>query len=420
VGKRDTVARWLVDPSSKVGDPVEAGSARLLAACLLVSIGGFACLDAYLALTRVDHAPPPVGYPVLFASYALSRSARPRWGAALTTAMFALVPALYVTVGGGAVSLTFACVAPVVAGVFLGRGAVAMAGVAGAISLAAVPVLTGGRLTLEEVSTPVVAVVLTTTFSLLHKVHRDWVERARVEEIARQEIQVRQLQKMEAINRFAGGIAHDFNNLLAVVTGSTELLRRKGATGEVDMIDTAIGSARDLTAQLLTMSREAPLGSSATSPSDVVPKIGALLERVIGADVHTSIESERDLGEIRMSAGELEQILLNLATNARDAMPRGGTFELRAREADGGVVLSARDTGIGMDEATRQRVFEPFFSTKAEGQGTGLGLSVVYGIVTQAGGTVHVDSEPDAGTRFHIWLPYADREERVSDIRQRA
>jgi signal transduction histidine kinase len=420
VGKKDSIARWLVGPSSKIDDPVEAGSARLLATCLLVSVAGFAGLDTYLALTRADHFPPLVGYPLLILSYALSRSARPRWGAALTTAMFAIVPTLYVTRGGGSVSLTFACVAPVAAGVFLGRRAVAAAGGAGALGLAATPLLTDGRMTLEAVSTPIVAVLLTTTFSLLHKVHRDFIERIRLEEIARQETQVRHLQKMEAINRFAGGIAHDFNNLLTVVTGSVALLRRKGATGEIDLIDSAIGSARDLTAQLLTMSRGAPFEASVTSPSDVVPKIGALLERVIGADVRISIQSAHDLGEVRMSSGELEQILLNLATNARDAMPLGGKFELQAQEADGGVVISARDNGVGMDEATRQRIFEPFFTTKGDVKGTGLGLSVVYGIVSQAGGTIHVDSELEAGSRFHIWLPYADREDRVSDIRQRA
>jgi nitrogen-specific signal transduction histidine kinase len=242
------------------------------------------------------------------------------------------------------------------------------------------------------------------------------------------EEQLRQSQKLEAIGRLAGGVAHDFNNLLTVVTGYAEILQNRlhaddPVSVEVEHIRKAGERAVSLTRQLLAFSRRQMLQPKVLDLNEVVSEMGNLLRRLIGEDIDLITVLEPKLGRVRADPGQIEQVIVNLSVNARDAMPRGGRLlietsnvELDEAYARGRVdlvagrhvVISVSDTGSGMDEATASQVFEPFFTTKRNGEGTGLGLSTVYGIVKQSGGDIWVYSEPDQGTTFKIYLPRLD------------
>ena len=239
------------------------------------------------------------------------------------------------------------------------------------------------------------------------------------------EQQLRQAQKMEAIGHLAGGVAHDFNNLLTVITGYAELALEadstiEGARSDVHEILTAAQTAAALTRQLLAFSRREVLKFETLDLNGIVMRMDGLLHRLIGEDVELRTKLASTLECVRADAGQLEQVIMNLAVNARDAMPAGGclTIETRVavldeafvaqhRGATAGryVMLSVTDTGVGMTEAVRRKIFEPFFTTKEEGKGTGLGLSTVYGIVKHSSGTVWVSSEPQKGATFTIYLP---------------
>jgi PAS domain S-box-containing protein len=244
---------------------------------------------------------------------------------------------------------------------------------------------------------------------------RDVSDRRRAEHALRdREEQLRQAQKMEAIGRLAGGVAHDFNNLLTVINGYSDLL-----LGRLDPADPRHGHARDiydagrqaakLTGQLLAFSRKQMLSPELLNLNDVVHDTESMLRRVIGEDVVLACNLEPNLGAVETDRNQLQQVLMNLAVNARDAMPRGGKLTIATFSSGSEVVLSVNDTGEGMDEATREHVFEPFFTTKKVGKGTGLGLSTVYGIISQSGGRIAVDSELGRGTTFLIYLPRASR-----------
>src|SRR6184192_1721932 len=237
------------------------------------------------------------------------------------------------------------------------------------------------------------------------------IERKRAEEEQR-----RQAQKMEAVGRLAGGIAHDFNNLLTVITSYGDLLLEDLAPDDsrrddVDQIRKAAEGAAALTRQLLAFSRQQVLEPKVVDLRAILAGTEKLLRRLIGADVHLAMPLAPDLGAVKADPGQLEQIIINLAVNARDAMPGGGRLTIEAAnmvvETRPGryVMLAVSDTGIGMDEQTKARVFEPFFTTKETGKGTGLGLATVYGIVKQAGGFIWVYSEPGRGTSFKVYLP---------------
>jgi len=244
-------------------------------------------------------------------------------------------------------------------------------------------------------------------------------ERARVEQALREsQAQLRQSQKLEAIGTLAGGIAHDFNNLITVISGYTQLaLMRTDQTSpeaeDLRQVVEASDRAANLTHQLLAFSRKQVLQPTVLDLSDVVSGIAPMLRRIIGEHLVLRISSDTPLARVRADRGQLEQVILNLAVNARDAMQGGGVLTIEtanvADRADArSVILTVRDTGIGMTHDVKERVFEPFFTTKEPGKGTGLGLSTVYGIVNQSGGTIAVDSELAIGTTFTITLPAAE------------
>jgi len=246
----------------------------------------------------------------------------------------------------------------------------------------------------------------------------------------RAEEQLRQSQKMEAIGQLAGGVAHDFNNILTVIMGYCSLLNMKQILDNsekeaIGHISAAAEKAAQLTQGLLAFSRKQVLDTKPVNLNDLVQHVEKFLVRIIGEDVHLkSIYHDVNLRVIA-DAGQMEQVLMNLATNARDAMPAGGslTIETSFQEIDDSFVhnhdwgkpgryalISVSDTGIGMDEITRKRVFEPFFTTKEVGKGTGLGMAIVHGIVNQHNGFVYVYSEPGKGSIFKIFIPLLEAE----------
>jgi two-component system cell cycle sensor histidine kinase/response regulator CckA len=226
------------------------------------------------------------------------------------------------------------------------------------------------------------------------------------------EDQLRQAQKMDSIGKLAGGIAHDFNNLMTAVIGYSDLLlQQSGPDGrgreKVEAIRDSAVRASELTRQLLAFSRRQIMQTQEIDLRNVVEKMDTLLRRLIGEDVRlqTLIGSEPVI--VRADETQLEQVVMNLAVNARDAMPEGGTLTVSILTDGDAAVLSVIDDGLGMDEETQSMIFEPFFTTKPLAEASGLGLSTVHGIVGQTGGTVHVDSEPGRGTIFTIRLPMA-------------
>jgi two-component system cell cycle sensor histidine kinase/response regulator CckA len=236
-------------------------------------------------------------------------------------------------------------------------------------------------------------------------------ERVRVERaLHEREEQLRQAQKLEALGTLAGGVAHDFNNLLTVISGFTELAlvtmpRDDRSRGDLLQVKDAAHRAGELTGQLLAFGRRQVLQPRVVDLNESVERIHAMLGRLVGRHLTIAIETTKDLARVHADPGQLEQVLMNLAINARDAMPDGGTLTIGTANVADGVALIVRDTGHGMDAATRARIFEPFFTTKEQGKGTGLGLATVYGIVQQSGGRITVESAPGAGTTFTIILP---------------
>jgi PAS domain S-box-containing protein len=261
---------------------------------------------------------------------------------------------------------------------------------------------------------------------------RDITERRKTEDALRHsEELLRHSQKMEAVGRLAGGVAHDFNNLLTAISGYTDLLMEELPAGhamrhELEEISKAAERAHGLTRQLLAFSRKQVLEPRLMNLNTIVLDLQKMLRRLIGEDIELVTELDPDPGLTRVDAGQMEQMIINLSVNARDAMPCGGRLILRTTRIDlmhrltrepysvepgAYIVLEVCDNGKGMDPSIKERIFEPFFTTKEVGKGTGLGLSMVYGIVQQSGGSILVDSTPGQGSTFSIYLPRVDGQE---------
>jgi PAS domain S-box-containing protein len=248
------------------------------------------------------------------------------------------------------------------------------------------------------------------------------------------EAQLVRSQKIEAVGQLAAGVAHDFNNLLGVITGYAELLRKELGRDDlrlmrVEHIQRAAARAADLTRQLLAFSRQQVLQPSVLDLNAVVGNVEGMLRRLISENVQIVTVLETDLGRVRVDPGQVEQIIINLAVNARDAMPRGGKLIIETGNVDldesyvrshpgaregPHVLLAVSDTGTGMDANTLSHIFEPFFTTKELGKGTGLGLATVYGIVKQSGAYIQAYSEPGRGTTFRVYLPRVQQETEVA------
>jgi signal transduction histidine kinase/DNA-binding response OmpR family regulator len=292
----------------------------------------------------------------------------------------------------------------------------------------ALPMLSGGRLvgmlcvTQGDAHRPITRGQIK-ALNVLASTGAAALERQHLEE------QLRQSQKMEVIGRLTAGVAHDFNNLLTVINGYAELTLAESDAphvremlGEVKL---AGEKAAALTQQLLAFGRKQVVQPTVLNLNTVVEHYSGILRRIIGEDIHFVTRLEPALGLVKADSSQIEQVLLNLAVNARDAMSDGGTLTIETRNvtaaaAGGGggrlrersaVSLVVSDTGCGIDDATRERMFEPFFTTKAPGRGTGLGLSVVRGIVTQSDSSIAVETAPGHGTTFTIRFPVAARAE---------
>jgi len=243
------------------------------------------------------------------------------------------------------------------------------------------------------------------------------------------EEQLRQAQKMEAVGMLAGGVAHDFNNLLTIITGYSQLILNNLSSHDpnrhsVEQIMKAGERAAALTKQLLAFSRRQVLQPRVLDLNKLVTSLSTMLQRLIGEDIDLRLVLPPNLGRVNADPGQVEQVLMNLVVNARDAMPKGGVLTVETANASldsnyakvhisvrSGpyVMIAVSDNGAGMDEATKARLFEPFFTTKGAGKGTGLGLSTVFGIVKQSGGSVAVYSEPGRGTSVKVYLPRIDQ-----------
>lgn len=253
-------------------------------------------------------------------------------------------------------------------------------------------------------------------------VNRDITERKQLEE------QLYLSQKLEAIGRLSGGVAHDFNNLLGVIIGYSEALQKQMHADHpfreaIQEIQNAGNRAAALTQQLLAFSRKQVLEPKVVDLNTVVPDMQKMLCRLIGEDIELKILLAKDLGMVKADRGQIDQVILNLAVNARDAMPKGGkltieTLNAELTEADVNryryvvpgpyTLLKVTDTGCGMDAEIQSHIFEPFFTTKGQGKGTGLGLATVYGVIKQSGGYIWVESEVGTGTAFKVYLPRVD------------
>jgi len=261
-----------------------------------------------------------------------------------------------------------------------------------------------------------------------------------ISERRQMESQLRQAQKMEAVGRLAGGVAHDFNNLLMVIKGHTELLLSalepaEQITRKIEQIDKSADRATALTRQLLAFSRMQVLQPQVINLNGIIAEMGKLLPRLIGEDIELVVRMNEDLGTVRADASQMEQVIMNLAVNARDAMPNGGKLVIETANAEldhsyltshplmkAGpyIQLVVTDSGTGMDAETQAHIFEPFFTTKEKGKGTGLGLATVYGIVKQSGGFIWVYSELGKGTSFKIYLPRLDQRAEQTNVAHRA
>ena len=262
---------------------------------------------------------------------------------------------------------------------------------------------------------------------------RDITDRKQLQE------QLQQSQKMEAIGRLAGGVAHDFNNHLGIILGYSEMMIEKLGSDHplnkrAQVIRDTANKAAALTKQLLAFSRRQVFEPRIIDLNAIVSELKKMLQPLIGEDIELVTTLDPTLGKVRVDAAQIDQVLMNLAVNARDAMPEGGRLIIETKNAelddayahahDAGrtgryAMLAVSDTGQGMDKETQLHIFEPFFTTKEKGLGTGLGLSMVYGIVKQSGGNIWVYSEPGHGATFKVYLPCVGTDHQVEEVEEK-
>jgi signal transduction histidine kinase/CheY-like chemotaxis protein len=423
------VSLFEIHPS--IADLETRRQSRLLSVCIAVLTPIFFCVDVVLTTTTKNHTPPWIGYAFLVGTFVLNRLGRYRAAASVAMVMFPLVgfgQIFLETVSLPLATMGYVAIGPLLGAIFLSiRGVVALA-VFNVLAIAlASRVVPSVRELGAAVVGPLSLNAMLGALASLYMHHRDGVEAdrrgvllAEVAERKQLEDRLREAQKMEALGKFAGGIAHDFNNVLMVIMGNVALLARRSPSAEAQQIENAVSSAAALTRQLLAFGRRAVIEPTVLDVGHVVTEAVTMIRRIIGEAIVVQREVPNVPLQARLDRAQLEQVLLNLATNARDAMPSGGTLQItvQARElghsadelppdAEPGpyVCLTVRDDGIGMDEATQQRAFEPFFTTKPRGRGTGLGLATVFGIVTQSGGFIRVSSHPGLGTSFELYFP---------------
>jgi signal transduction histidine kinase/ActR/RegA family two-component response regulator len=398
--------------------------ARLLAVCLTSMTLLFVCADTAFLLTRPAYTPPWPGYLFLLGTYYLNRRGQYRIASALAIAMFPLVVFGQVLAGTSANTLStlgFLTLSPLLGAILLTARGVGLLTFVNVLGIALLPSVRPQQLMYAESVGPLAAMAISGALAIAYMHHRDQIEADRQRQRQALEEQLRQAQKMEAVGRLAGGIAHDFNNLLTVILGSISLAKRQHRVPELDDAESACGSAANLTRQLLAFSRQATVKRGVVNLNDVLRTTSTMLRRIIGEDVDLQVVEGPDLANTLADVSQVQEILLNLASNARDAMPRGGKLVFRTEncrilegEAELALspgdyaVLEVTDEGEGMDERTKARIFEPFFTTKEVGRGTGLGMAMVFGIVQQSGGHIRVDSLLGRGTTFRFYFPKVD------------
>jgi signal transduction histidine kinase/ActR/RegA family two-component response regulator len=411
---------------------VEMGrQSRLLEVCLAVLMALFVCVDLALSATTPGYTTPFIGYLLIVATFALNRVGHYRIAAAIAMAMFPLVAFGQVYTERAhlpLLTLGYVALAPMLGAIFLPIWGVVLLTAMNVLGIAiagvVVPSLAAQRAMLVG---PLSVNAMVGVLASLYMKHRNGLEAdrrahllAEIDQRKKLEDRLRQVQKMEALGQLAGGIAHDFNNVLTVILGNAALLSRRFPSAELQQIETAATSAAGLTRQLLAFGRKTVIEPTVVDVAHVVREAVSMMRHIIGESVIIEYEMPIEPAPVLVDRAQLDQVLLNLATNARDAMQPGGRLLLTVSglelgsedgrlspEAPPGpyVRIGVIDDGAGMDEPTRLRIFEPFFTTKARGQGTGLGLATVLGIVAQSGGFINVWSKVGRGTRFELYFP---------------
>lgn len=404
----------LVAPHPAVTEIGERRRAQLLSTLLLIIIGlGLASGVVQLATipSFVSTFIVMLGaLVVLFLAYVLSRSAHPSaaaWVASL--APIAACIAVAVENPDDRVWYAFMMVGVLLASVFLSPRAAATVGAIAVASVVGVVLGVDGMQHSDRYLPPLMFHAVFTPLLVVAAHHRNRVEAERIEARVALEEKLRESRRLEVLGQMAGSIAHDFNNLLAIAYANVGLARRRsGGNPEIDEIESVCKRSTALTQQLLAFVRRQAVDPVVLDVRPIVERLEPLLRRLLGPSVKLQISAANDLASVRADPTQLEQILLNLAANARDATGGEGTVtidqENAERNGDSYVLVSVRDDGEGMDEDTAKRIFEPLFTTK-EGTGTGLGLATVHGLVLQSGGLIEVESAPGQGSCFRVLLP---------------
>jgi signal transduction histidine kinase len=420
----------VVAPSPRLRDPADQIRARLLAG-LLAAIVGAGFLSGVVQLALVPGFLPTfvvmnAALAALGAGYVASRTRHYRVGGAIAS----LAPLVACLVVGASnpndrVWYAFMTLGVLLASVFLSLRATALvAGLSIAGVLATVALVPELRAP-ERYLPPLMFQAVLYPLLLLATLHRDRLERERQRSLLATSAAVAEAQRLEALGRFASGIAHDFQNLLAVISSNVNELRRRVGAGadEVEDVDAAVERSAALVRQLLTFARRQPPEPRLVSPAEVVAGLEGILRQLAGAGVRLELERAPSAVKVLADRSQLEQVVMNLVVNARDAMPGGGAIRISVRDGEvvpgdaaaregappgRHAVLEVSDTGTGMPEEVRRRIFEPFFSTKGPGRGNGIGLAIVHGIVKQSGGHVAVRTAPGEGSTFTVRLPRVD------------